>query len=93
MRQLDWVSKQYGISSKPLTGVNIWYRSDSDIDDPDLICDATLKGQYVDFYVINGDWYGKLDMAAKLMTIYCPNGVFVVPYGRCEFIYEEESNV
>ena len=92
MQQLDWLTEYYKISNTVPKGIKIWYRKDTE-EYPDLDCNVTgIEGQYVGFYVINGDWYGKLDMASRLMTIYCPDEHSVVSYTKCEFIYEEEAN-
>ena len=92
MKQLDWIGETYNDFNTTPTGIKIWYRTDEP--EPDLLCDVVkVEGHYVDFYVINGDWYGRLDLAIKSMTTYNPwREDSVLSYGKIEFIFGEEDD-
>ena len=91
--QLDLFSA-YECDPRGATGINIWYRDDSR-EFPDLECEITgIRGQYVGFYVINGDWDGRLDLANKTMRILHPwYADSVRPYHKYEFIYGKPEKV
>lgn len=88
--QLDLFSA-YECDPRGATGINIWYRDDSR-EFPDLECEITgIRGQYVGFYVINGDWDGRLDLTCKEMYIeYTKKRL---PIHKYEFIYDKPEKV
>lgn len=91
--QLDLFSS-YECDPRGATGIKIWSRN-SEEELPDLYCGITgIKGQYVGFYVINGDWDGRLDLANKTMTIFHPwYEDTVQSYHKYEFIYDKIEEV
>lgn len=90
MKQLDWITEHYKIPCEDVTGLKIWNRPNSN--QWDLYCDFLgMKGNIINFYVSNGDWYGELDVVNR--TIYIEFTRDTIPYHKFEFIYEKPIDI
>lgn len=92
MKQLDWITEVHKIPCEGVVGINIWQSEEGFYGEPDLECEFLgMKGSTIRFYVINGAWYGELDVVSK--TIYIEFTEDTVPYHKFEFIYENDKKV
>lgn len=77
--------------SNKIKGLRIWNSKEGFHGQCDLDCDyiGTDEDGKIKFYVINGAWYGTLDIAKK--EIYIEFTKTTTTYYKVEFVYEDGS--